>query len=167
MINDKSQQKKPIKKGIFKIEYLLIILLIILLLCLFFSNSGVFKFLETDGNNAEMNFETVMENKLEKTLSNIEGAGSVSVIISVDGTTKKEYLKNTQSKKENGVEIIEETTVLISGKPYLVKENYPEVLGVVIICQGGDNVKVKMAITEVITTILPVTSENIRILKKK
>lgn len=167
MNSDKQTAKKPIKKGIFKIEYILIIVLIALLLCLFFSNSGLFKFLETNSSSASNNFESIMENKLEKTLSNIEGAGSVSVIISVDGTTKKEYLKNTQSKRENGVEIIEETTVFVNGKPHLVKENYPEVLGVVVICQGGDNVKVKMAITEVITTILPVTSENIRILKKK
>ncbi len=164
---DKQSAKKPINKGFFKFEYILIAILIVLLLCLFLSGSNLFGFNASKGVSETSNYEVIMEEKLENLLSKVDGAGSVSVIISVDGTTKKEYLKNTQTKKENGVEIIEETTVFINGKPYITKENYPEVLGVVVICQGGENVKVKMAITEVITTVLPVTSENIRILKKK
>ena len=105
--------------------------------------------------------------KLEKLLAEIDSAGSVKVMISVDGTAEKEYLKNTISKTENGVKVVEETTVFVNGKPQLAKEKYPEVLGVVVICQGGENIKVKMAITEVVTTVLPVASDNIRILKKK
>ena len=167
MNSDKSSVKKPINKKIFKFEYLLILVLGVLLLCLFFSSSGVLSFAEKSSNSSATNYESSMEKKLENLLSVIEGAGSVNVMISVDGTTQKEYLKNSVTKTENGVEIIEETTVFVNGKPELTKENYPEILGVVIICQGGDDIKVKMAITEVITTVLPVTSENIRILKKK
>ena len=167
MNSDKQSTKKPINKRFFKIEYLLVFVLIILVLCLFFANSSTFSLFDNERETDAINYETLVEEKLEKLLSNIDGAGSVNVMLSVDGTTKKEYLKNTQTKKENGVELIEETTVLINGKPYLVKENNPEVLGIVVICQGGDNLKVKMAITEVITTVLPVSSDNIRILKKK
>ena len=167
MTTEPKSVKKPINKRIFKIEYVLVIILVILLLFLFISSFKGFSFFNSETETVNSNFENTMEEKLEKILSTIDGAGSVSVMISVDGTTEKQYLKNSQTKKENGVEIIEETTVLVSGKPFLTKENYPEVLGVVVVCQGGENVKVKMAITEVITTVLPVTSENIRILKKK
>lgn len=159
--------KKPIKKGIFKSEYLLVVILIVLVCVLFLSNSGVFSLLQTTTTLSQENYETIMEQKLENLISEIDGAGAVSVVLSVDGTTLKEYLKNSQTKTENGVTYLEETTVLINGKPYLVKENYPKVIGVVIVCQGAENVKVKMAITEVITTVLSVSSENIRILKKK
>ena len=152
MNNDKPSIKKPINKRIFKFEYILVIILIILLLCLFVSGSGLFD-LFGSSQTSSTQYESVMEEKLEKLLSAIDGAGSVSVMISTDGTAKLDYLKNTQTKKENGVEIIEETTVLVNGKPYITKEYYPEILGVVVVCQGSENVKVKMAITEVVTTV--------------
>ncbi len=167
MITDKFTAKKPINKRIFKFEYLLVVILIILLFCLFFFTNGVLNFGDNSSATTLHNYETQMEEKLEKLLAEIDGAGSVKVMISVDGTAEKEYLKNTISKTENGVKVVEETTVFVNGKPQLTKEKYPEILGVVIICQGGENIKVKMAITEVVTTVLPVASDNIRILKKK
>ena len=167
MNNDKPSTKKPINKRIFKFEYILIAILVALLFCLFLSGSGFLSFEGSTAKTFSSEYESIMEEKLEKLLSDIDGAGTVSVMISTDGTAKLEYLKNTQTKRENGIEIIEETTVLVNGKPYVTKEYYPEILGVVVVCQGSENVKVKMAITEVITTVLPVTSENIRILKKK
>ena len=167
MTTEKGTVKKPINKRFFKIEYILAIVLIVLLLFLFFSNNDVLKLTDNSNVNTSIDYESQMEEKLESLISAIDGAGSVKVMISVDGSTEKEYLKNNVTKSQNGVEIVEETTVLINGKPQLIKENYPEVLGVVVICQGSENIKVKMAITEVITTVLPVTSENIRILKKK
>ena len=167
MNNNTSSAKKPINKRVFKFEYVLIVVLVVLLLCLFLSGVGVLNFNGDTASTTSSEYESKMEEKLEKLLASIDGAGSVSVMITTDGTNKYDYLKNTQTKKENGVEIIEETTVLVNGKPYVTKEYYPEILGVVVVCQGGENVKVKMAITEVITTVLPVTSENIRILKKK
>ena len=94
MNSDKSSVKKPINKKIFKFEYLLILVLGVLLLCLFFSSSGVLSFAEKSSNSSATNYESSMEKKLENLLSVIEGAGSVNVMISVDGTTQKEYLKN-------------------------------------------------------------------------
>jgi hypothetical protein len=39
--------------------------------------------------------------------------------------------------------------------------------GVVVVCEGANNLQVKLVITEVLTTVLDVSSDNIRILKMK
>ena len=39
--------------------------------------------------------------------------------------------------------------------------------GVVVVCEGANDLSVKLVITEVLTTVLDVSSENIRILKMK
>lgn len=165
-MSDKLTKQKSTKKP-FKIEYVLVIVLIILISCLFLFNSGALNVFSSTKSSDTSSYENALEEKLVNLISAIDGAGSVSVLITVDGSNKQEYLKNTTTKMENGVKIIEENTVLINGKPYLIKEHNPEVLGIVVICQGGENVKVKMAITEVITTLFKIPSENIRILKKK
>ena len=165
-MSDAISKLKTNKKA-FKIEYILVVVLIVLISCLFLLNSGFFNIFSSSNTTKSESYETELEEKLSLLISAIDGAGSVNVLITVDGSIKQEYLKNTTTKHENNVKVTEETTVLINGKPQLVKEYYPEVLGVVVICQGGENVKVKMAITEVITTLLPISSENIRILKKK
>lgn len=165
-MSDKISKVKTTKK-LFKTEYILVVILIVLISSLFLFNSGALSLFTSNNNSNSVVYEDILEEKLTSLISAIDGAGSVNVLITVDGSKKQEYLKNTITKVENNTEITEENTVLINGKPYLVKEHYPEILGVVVICQGGENVKVKMAITEVITTLLPISSENIRILKKK
>ena len=45
--------------------------------------------------------------------------------------------------------------------------NDNKINGVVVVCEGANDLQVKIVITEVLTTILGVSSDNIRILKMK
>ena len=57
----------------------------------------------------------------------------------------------------------------VSAESYPVAElvKNPDINGVIIICEGGDDLTVKMNIIEIITTALNVSADKIRILKMK
>ena len=97
----------------------------------------------------------------------IDGAGKTSVTVTVDGTSEEVVLKETTTKIENGVKSIIESVILVNGKPYVTKTFNPKIMGIIVVCEGAENLNVKLAITEVITTTLEVSSDKIRILKMK
>ncbi len=158
------EKVKTFKK--IKFEYILVIFLAILALVIFFSTTKL-DFGFSKNNNSSVSTEVSLEEKLEIILSNVKGVGKTIVSISIDGTTEEVILKNTETKNENGSIVTVESAVLVNGKPYVLKELSPKILGVVVVCEGADNINSKIAITEVLTTILGVSSDNIRILKMK
>ncbi len=159
------EKQKTVKK--FKIEYLLIIFLTILALVIFFSSTKLDFGLNFSKEKVESSLQTTLEEKLQKIISNIDGVGKALITINVDGTVEEVVLKNTESITQNGTTNISESVVLVNGKPYVLKELAPKILGVVVVCEGANNLNTKIAITEVLTTILEVSSDNIRILKMK
>ena len=105
-----------------------------------------------------------LEEKLSTHLSKIEGAGKVSVIISVkEGLTTQIAVEKVVTTDSNGSKT-EETPVLVSGKPIILTEIYPEISGVIIIAKGADDLKVKIALLSATQTYLDVTSDKIEIL---
>lgn len=161
-----SKEKQKIAKK-FKIEYLLIIFLSILALVIFFSSTKLDFGFNFSKDKTDINQLTTLENKLQEILSSIDGVGKTLVTINIDGTAEEVVLKNTETVTENGATLKSESVVLVNGKPYVIKELSPKILGVVVVCEGANNLNVKVAITEVLTTILEVSSDNIRILKMK
>ena len=88
-----------------------------------------------------------LENRLEKTLSEIKGAGNVSVVITVDSGKETIYA----SEKVNG-------------KPVVVKENYPEIVGVLIVAQGANSISVMKNIQQAAVSLLNINLSRIEIL---
>ena len=51
--------------------------------------------------------------------------------------------------------------------PYVVAETYPEVRGVLVICQGGDNPVVIQQISEGVMALFRVEAHKIKVMKMK
>ena len=160
----KSSNKNGIKR--FKIEYLLAIVITLIIIVLFLSNNFNLSIF-TSERQTDKGYQNELEVKIENLIKKIEGAGKTSVIITTDGTSKEEVLKESVTTYENGVKKTIETIVMINGKPYVIKTHNPNVLGVVVVCEGANNLSVKLSITEILTTTLNVDCENIKILKMK
>lgn len=150
----------------FKREYIYIIILSILALIIFFSSFKVNSIFNLSTDETLSVNASEIETKLSNILSKVDGVGKAIVSINVDNG-EEVVLKNTETITENGKTTRTESAVLINGKPYVVKENSPKILGVVVVCEGADDLKAKLVITEVITTSLGVSSDNIRIIKMK
>ncbi len=148
------------KKGKFKSEFIIILIIIICVIILIFSGNIT----KTSESEVATSYEKTVENEIIKTLSKISGVGNVSVMLTFVGTSEKEFL--TSSKSEEGG-INSEEVVLISGKPYLLKETYPKIQSVVVVCEGADNLQVKNTISNMINMAFEVPYEKIQIYKMK
>ena len=119
------------------------------------------------------------ENRLKTILSEIEGAGSVSVLITYESTSETVYAMTTNtsenSSSSNGggsnMSTITQTPVVVTnnGKSELivVKELMPKILGVVVVAEGASNIKTRLALLSATATALNVDADLIEIFTKK
>ena len=124
-----------------------------------------------------------LENRLEQTIGGMDGAGRVMVMITLkDGGEKildknRPYESATDTSKEEGKEEVSERvksmqeTVLVKKEgdtgPIIVKEQYPEVEGVVVLCEGGDNKELSLQIKEMAGALFSIEAHKIVIGKLK
>ena len=146
---------------------MLVALLLAVVLFIFMQNFNLDAFNFNFEKETTMSYKTEVENSLVKILESVNGVGKVNVFVTVDGTAEEVVLKNVESKTENNIKTSIETVVLVNGKPYVTKSLNPNIIGVIVVCEGADNLQVKMAITEILVTSLKVNTESVRIIKMK
>lgn len=125
-----------------------------------------------------------MEERLEAMLEKIEGAGRVSVMLTVKSTGEEVTEKNKPSTQESShstdgsrndsssrIEIGEETifTQTEDGKnvPFVIKQFLPEVEGVLVIMEGADNSSLKTDIIEGIQVLFDLPVHKIKVIRMK
>ena len=188
-----------LKHGKVKKDQLLIVFLVgILLLVISIpagtkkdSNTGTKKTLANSskssvGTTKQSEYTAYMEERLERILSQIDGAGQVQVMITWKSDGEKVVEKDRKSNEENVSEQdsqggsrttsshdTQETTVYNSGsstsgvqEPYVSKELSPQAQGVIVIAPGGDDAVVVKNITEAVQALFEIDTHKIRILKK-
>lgn len=122
-----------------------------------------------------------LENKLEQTIGGMEGAGKVLVMITLKDNGEKILDKNQpyESKTEKSSEEGKETestsiksdqeTVLIEEggdtTPIVVQELYPDIEGVVVVCEGGDNSELALHIKEAVEALFSIDAHKIVVCK--
>lgn len=118
------------------------------------------------------------ENRLKTILGEIEGAGSVSVLITYESTVETVYAmttnttENSSSSQSGGsnMSTVTKTPVVVSnnGKSELivVKELMPKILGVVVVAEGASNIKTRLALLSATATALNVDADLIEIFTK-
>ena len=82
------------------------------------------------------------EERLSEILSQIDGAGRVSVMISYASTAEKELAGENEGR-----------TYTSGGDVVVKKETYPAVRGVIVIADGAGDSRVKQKITEAVTAV--------------
>lgn len=129
-------------------------------------------------------YTRLLENRLEDILSRMEGAGEVSVMITLESSAEKIVEKDTERNKETveegdsqggtrttqNEEYREEAVYGGNGNeesrsPYISKELSPKIGGVVVIAPGGDNAVVVKNITEAVQALFGIDTHKIRIVK--
>ncbi|MDO4750220.1 MAG: stage III sporulation protein AG [Eubacteriales bacterium] len=101
------------------------------------------------------------EARLEKALCEIEGAGTVRVLLSLQSTSSRELAENG----ENEVLVVdskgggEETVAL--------RYCYPEYLGAVVVCTGGDRADVRLDVVNAVSAFTGLRADKIQVIKMK
>lgn len=178
-----------------KNQLILILLTGILLLVIVFpvpdsSDEGVGRQSETGretmtaGSQDTGDYEKYLEEKTVRVLEDVEGVGEVTVMITLksDGQKiiEKDQSSSSQTTEEEdssgGTRSVEDqssdkTSIYEQSSdgastPYVSKELAPEVEGVVVIADGGDNAVVAQNITEAVQALFGVEAHKIKIMKR-
>lgn len=161
----------------FKFVVALILLLIALIIYISFSGSA-----ETKTETKELtssNYITTMEycekleDKLQSIISQIDGAGNVKVMVTVDGSPELIYVSDTDTKTStttNGTTTTTTSSPIIVGSGsssggIVMTEKLPKVKGVIVVSTGAGQIGIKLNILNAIATLLDISTDNITILK--
>ena len=106
--------------------------------------------------------EESLEQRLEALLAQIEGAGAVRVLLTVDTGRETLWQTDVDSDRENTV-IVEDSDRNETG---LVRQTRsPSYRGAVILCQGADAPSVKLAIVEAVRCVTGLGADQISVQK--
>ncbi len=113
-----------------------------------------------------------LENKLSDTLSKIDGAGNVEVILTVQSGIKRVLAQDGSLEQEGGTLQREMQTVVISmgsgrQETVLVQQIYPKFQGALVVADGGGDPNVRLKLTQAVAALTGLGSDKISICKGK
>ncbi|MEA4972271.1 hypothetical protein SDC9_106523 [bioreactor metagenome] len=126
-----------------------------------------------------------LESKTESLLSQVEGAGRVRVMITLDSDGESVYAEekktsNSQTdekasegdNREIASETEEKSVVMVnngdgSTSPVIIKETAAKIAGIVIVAEGGDNILVKDSLIRAAQALFDVPANKVAVFKMK
>lgn len=164
------QAGKRLAAALEKYKFLLLVLLAGLLLLLLPSSGG------TQGAEpaaqAEEAFLSLaeLEEKLARTLSKIEGAGEVTVALTLRSGARQVLAQDVAESDRDGVRSQERTTVVLSGgsgreEPVALQRLAPQFQGAVVVCPGGEDPAVQLRLVEAVADLTGLGTDRITICK--
>lgn len=165
-----------------KIQYAVILLITIVILAIFFGTSGTSTDTPTDtAPTINQDISDSIEEKLKETLSRIDGAGRVEVMITYESSailnpaiSIDTQSSTTQDQHDNGNSVTESINtqrevVTVSGnngnQALVLSEQSPEIKGVIVIAEGADKISVKLNLLSAVQTVLNVEPEKVDVYK--
>lgn len=109
-----------------------------------------------------------MEVRLQKILTNIKGAGRVEVMLTEASGQETVYQTDTELSGDRS----NHDTVIVSNADrtelgLIMQINPPIYLGAVIVCDGADDAKVRLSVTEAVSNATGLGADKISVLKMK
>lgn len=167
-----------------KLQYLAVLLIVIVILAIYFASTGSPEKKDpanvTQAPVSESGLSSV-EQKLQETLSKIEGAGKVQVMItyessaeivpaiSVDTQTSTTTDESEDGTSKTNTENTQSEIVTMNGTDgsgaLVLKENSPPVKGVIVVAQGADDIGVKLSLLNAVETILNISPDQVDVYK--
>ncbi len=116
------------------------------------------------------NFQTyseILRKELETTLSKLSGVGKCTVFITFSDEGETVYACDEDVSSSEEKTDSDRKYVLISSRSdgLVLKVYSPSVLGVAVICEGGDSTRVKNDVTEILSRTLGLTADRIAVKK--
>lgn len=156
-------------KSVKHIEIIIAVIAVAVMIVIYFSSLS-FSSTKNDKNSSSNVYTNdyceQMKREITAAVADMCGA-SPTVVINWDGGVESllAYVTSTSaSSSSSSPQII---TSQGTSSPIVLKEIYPKALGVVVICQGGDNVKTKLDIISAISVLLNISPEKVSVFPSK
>lgn len=116
-------------------------------------------------------YKQALQDQTETLLQAVDGVGELSVMITLEGdyqviyqtdNSSKTEEKNSDDEQEQSTESTD--TIAYQGDEALVQTTItPQVLGVAVVCQGGDQVAVQQRVIDIVTTLFNLSSTKVTV----
>lgn len=157
-----------------KIKVIIAIGLIGIILIFFselFTNSNENKNYDVESSVNYEDYTASLEEKLEDVISSIDGVGRCKIMITLENTNESVYATDNELKSdENSVNQKDEYVLYQTDEgetPVLIKEYLPQVQGVTVICDGGDNRQIQEKIINSVTALFNIPTSRVSVSKIK
>lgn len=114
-------------------------------------------------------YVTSLENKTADLISSIDGVGRCKVMITLEQSDENVFAKNTDESNSSGSYSKKSEYVLYEDNnndtPILVKQYFPKVKGVAVVCTGGDDVVIREKIISSISSLFGISGTKISVSK--
>ena len=168
MINLKTEKIAPIIEKLKKDKKVLLIILIS------FIGISMIVLSEFEPSEEKYTYEDGTEHadiggkaELEQIIGKIEGVGKVEVMVAYEGSSETVYASDkSEQSKASETKTEQEHIILDKGNTedgLRLKEIYPKVIGVAVVCEGGGSPVVKNEITLLLKALYSLNSNNISI----
>lgn len=120
----------------------------------------------------DSSYETELEKRLEEIISQIDSVGRVKIMVkTVSGEENRYAVNDTVNYSSDGDKKSENEYVIIKEQNtqsgMLIKKEYPEIQGVMIVCDGGNIATVKNEVTNAVCSLLGISSNCVSVTKMK
>lgn len=110
-----------------------------------------------------------LEEKLGAILSKIDGAGNVSVMLTVRSGMERVLATDRESSESEDESSLQEKAVIISTgtgeEAVLITQHYPTFQGALVVCRGGDDPQVQLLLTRALSALTGLSSSRITVCK--
>ena len=94
-----------------------------------------------------------LQTKIERTVVNMSGDKNATVVINWNGSVSNEIAKSESVSQNSSTS----SPVIISGQngstPVILRKKYPEVIGVVVVVKNYDDVKLRVDLVQMLSTL--------------
>lgn len=165
--------KKKTAEFIKKYKYVVLILLIGLVLMALPTRTDTQSEIQTQNNEKNENAEKIqLDHQLEILLSKVDGAGDVSVILTIEAGEETVFQTDTNHALSDTGNTTDITTIVITdaqrNQNGLIKQvKQPIYKGAIIVCEGADSPTVRLAIVDAVSKATGLGTDRISVLKMK
>ncbi|MCI8449029.1 MAG: stage III sporulation protein AG [Eubacterium sp.] len=114
-------------------------------------------------------YEKQITKELEKTLSQMEGAGEVHVMITFQDGGESVVEKDITKTQNAGDSIQYQESAIYqesdTKQPYVSQQKLPSIEGVLVVAQGGGDSSVKQELRDAVMALFPIEAHKIKIVK--
>ncbi len=162
-------------KNVKNIEVVIALVFLSIALLIYFSNFSNNSSSESSFNSIEytsnVDYVTNLKIQMEESLSCIKGVGDVSVVLALSAGSELVIASSTEEKTVTTTSGLTTTMVnepIIINKsgqsePIVLSEVLPTVLGVIVVAEGADDVRVRLDLITAVKTLLDIPVENIEV----
>lgn len=110
-----------------------------------------------------------LEKKLSQTLSQVEGAGKVTVTLTVKSGMEQVLASDRATSVSERESSVEEKTILVNSgsgqETVCITQRWPTFQGALVVCEGGDDVGIQLLMTQAVSALTGLGTDRITVCK--